>query len=110
LALIRNMIDIFDSHFPGGALLIDYLRRARIDLRSIIRTLKPWYERESNIPLLTVEVANICNSNGRFCDYQYQGRFRNFHLISIKIICFQHINKSCLGNNIIFSSFYATWA
>jgi len=73
----RNILDLFDAHFPGGTISLDYLRRARIDLRSIGRAFKPWYGMESKTPLLTVEVTNICNSNCRFCAYQYQNNFRS---------------------------------
>jgi len=74
--ILRNMLDLFDTHFPGGSVVLDHIRRARIDIRSLFRAFKPWHDMETKRPLLTVEVANICNSNCLFCAYRYQDRFR----------------------------------
>lgn len=74
--LVRDVVDAFDLHFPGGAVLIDHARRARTDIRSLARTFKPWYDMEKDPPMLTVEGTNICNANCCFCAYRYQSRFR----------------------------------
>ena len=74
--VIRNILDVFDQYFPSGAFALDCLRRSRIDLRSLVRTFKPWHSMELECPKLTIEVTNICNSNCRFCAYRYQDKFR----------------------------------
>ena len=74
--IVRNLIDMFDLHVPGGAAVIDHVRRARTDIRSLTRTFKPWYDMEKNTPLLTIEGTNICNANCCFCAYRYQSKFR----------------------------------
>ncbi len=75
-SVFRNAVDIFDEHVPGGFLFLDYLRRARADIRTFSRTFIPWRPLEDKISWLTLEVTNICNSNCRFCAYQHQGEFR----------------------------------
>lgn len=74
--MFRNTVDTFDEHVPGGALSLNYLRRARADIRTFARTFISWRHFENKISWLTLEVTNICNSNCRFCAYQYQGKFR----------------------------------
>jgi len=76
MSIFRNAVDIFDEYVPGGALFLDHFRRAKADIRTFARSLTPWRHLENRIPWLTLEVTNICNSNCRFCAYQYQGRFR----------------------------------
>jgi radical SAM protein with 4Fe4S-binding SPASM domain len=73
---LRNSLDLFDQYFPGGSLILDEFRRARVDMRSLVRRFKPWYEMEKKLPWLTLEVTNICNAKCRFCAYQYQSNFR----------------------------------
>jgi MoaA/NifB/PqqE/SkfB family radical SAM enzyme len=74
--MVRSVLDLLDEYFPGGPIILDQLRRARTDVRSLIRLLKPWYHMEQNVPSITVEVTNVCNSKCLFCAYQYQNKFR----------------------------------
>ena len=75
--IIRNILDLFDQYVPGGTVVLDHVRRARTDVASLARALRPWYSMEQKLPWLTLEVTNVCNSNCIFCAYQYQSRFRN---------------------------------
>ena len=74
--VVRTGIDLFDQYVPGGAVVLDYVRRARADLVSLLRFSRPWCYMEQELPWLTLEVTNVCNANCCFCAYQYQNRFR----------------------------------
>lgn len=75
--IIRNLLDFIDEYVPCGTFALDHVRRARTDMRSVLRVFRPWHGMEQKLPWVTFEVTNVCNAKCRFCAYQYQSQFRS---------------------------------
>ena len=73
---VKNILDYFDEYFPYGNVILDEIRRTKVDLKTFLLSSR---NNITDIPVsqwLTIEVTNICNSNCIFCPYRYQDKFR----------------------------------
>lgn len=103
----RSLLDLFDHYVPLGSAILDHIRRARVDVNTIVCLLKPFPIDKSKLEWLNIEVTNICNSNCRFCAYRYQDKFRHSKGIMADAIFEKAVNdfETCGGKFISLTPF-----